>query len=440
VSISGTGREARRLRFSGLVVALALAASACGGSATGSASPEPVGSSQPTADSSTPPEAVTIEFWHTYGESAIPWVDEQAALFKDKFPWITVEQEPVPSDVFMTRLITALQAGGGPDVILTSRDQIAPLVAAEALLDISAPIAEWEDREQIPEEMWAGGSLDGAIYGVPIQTYLEWMYYRKDLFDEAGLAPPTDWDSMLAGAIALTDPAQQLYGFGMRGGSGGDSQIMQWVEANGGRILDDEGNVVFDSPETVGAIQWFSDLKTKYGVVPPSAVTDGFQEVFAAFEGGNTAMLIHHTSSAQRVRDALGDKVLSIPIPAGPVKQVGYVDPALQSVISTSENKEAAFEWARWWAELDTQSYWFDKLGYWPTRLDTAEQTVANNPFYDAARETLEKSATRGPSFPEYSEWRTASVIPTFQQVLLGELTPAAAVTQMAEALKQLRD
>jgi ABC-type glycerol-3-phosphate transport system substrate-binding protein len=66
----------------------------------------------------------------------------------------------------------------------------------------------------------------GGVYGVPAFTFIDWMYYRKDWFDQAGIAgPPRTLDEFASVARKITDPAKGRYGFGLGGGAGGTSYL-----------------------------------------------------------------------------------------------------------------------------------------------------------------------------------------------------------------------
>jgi multiple sugar transport system substrate-binding protein len=55
---------------------------------------------------------------------------------------------------------------------------------------------------------WKGCFYKGQQWGVPIQTTPELFFYRTDLFEEAGLAPPTTAAGVLDAARVLHKPAQ----------------------------------------------------------------------------------------------------------------------------------------------------------------------------------------------------------------------------------------
>ena len=59
---------------------------------------------------------------------------------------------------------------------------------------------------------WRAAHWDGVPYGVPSQTTPELMFYRRDWFAEAGLAPPTTTQAVLEAAKVLHDPRHGRYG------------------------------------------------------------------------------------------------------------------------------------------------------------------------------------------------------------------------------------
>ncbi|MFN3845363.1 MAG: ABC transporter substrate-binding protein [Paracoccaceae bacterium] len=59
---------------------------------------------------------------------------------------------------------------------------------------------------------WKGGHWGGRAYGVPAQTTPEVLFYRRDMFAEAGLEPPATTDALLHAARTLHDPRRGRYG------------------------------------------------------------------------------------------------------------------------------------------------------------------------------------------------------------------------------------
>src|SRR6185312_151757 len=158
-------------------------------------------------------------------------------------------------------------------------------------IDLTERIDAWPGKADFPDDRWTGITVDGKIYGIPAFTFVDWMYYRKDWFDAAGLKPPTTYAEMTAAAKALTDPAKGRYGFAMRGGEGGGKYVIDVMEAFGAPLVGADGKIGLDRDAAIAAMTWYAGLLTTEHVVPPSAPNDGFQQVMQSFQTGQTAML-----------------------------------------------------------------------------------------------------------------------------------------------------
>jgi len=93
---------------------------------------------------------------------------------------------------------------------------------------------------------WKATHWRGRPYGVPAQTTPELLFYRRDLFAEAGLEPPATTDDLLHAASVLHDPRQGRYGIAWnaaRGTALGHTVLM---------TMADFGQPILDLPEIAG--------------------------------------------------------------------------------------------------------------------------------------------------------------------------------------------
>mgnify|MGYP002623990077 FL=1 len=93
---------------------------------------------------------------------------------------------------------------------------------------------------------WTGAHWNGRPYAVPAQTTPELLFYRRDLFAEAGLQPPATTADLLAAAKALHDPRHGRYGIAWnaaRGTALGHTVLM---------TLADFGQPALDLPAIAG--------------------------------------------------------------------------------------------------------------------------------------------------------------------------------------------
>ncbi|MEC3860282.1 extracellular solute-binding protein [Mesobacterium sp. TK19101] len=93
---------------------------------------------------------------------------------------------------------------------------------------------------------WQGAHWGGRAYGVPAQTTPELLFFRHDVFAEAGLEPPASTDALLHAARALHDPTHGKYGIAWnaaRGTALGHTVLMTYA---------DFGQPILDLPDVAG--------------------------------------------------------------------------------------------------------------------------------------------------------------------------------------------
>ena len=382
-------------------------------------------------------QAASINYWHTFtSQSEFAGLEEVMKLFAAAHPDIKVTQENIPNPEFMAKITSAVVANSRPNVTMVSSERFADLLAMGALTDMTDRIASWDRRADFDDKRFDSITKDGKVYGVPGFTFVDWMYYRKDWFDEAGLAPPTTLEELRQAAIKLTDPSKGRFGLGMRGGPGGQNYIINVMAAFGSPVVDATGTIGLNRDKAIEAIDWFSGLLTRDGAVPPSAANDGFRQVIEGFQTGQTAMIWHHTGSYQDVASALkpGVEFATLAMPAGPAARIARLAYAYNTITS-DQNADASWEWVKFWGEPDAAVAFLEKTGYFPASSVAAkDERISGNPMYKAAAETLEFGIPQ-PSFPGYAGWTESVVLPAFQRTLIGQATPEQAVDEMIDGL-----
>lgn len=384
-------------------------------------------------------QQAAINYWHTFtSQSEFSGLEAVMASFHAANPDVSVTQENIPNPEFMAKVTAAVIAGGRPDVTMVASERFADLHAMGALTDLTDRLEAWDRRGDFDDARFASiTDANGRIYGLPAFAFVNWMYYRKDWFDAEGLSAPTTFAEMEEAAIAVTDPAQGRFGFGMRGGAGGQSYVIDIMEAFGAPVVTD-GEIGLDRDRAVEAVDWYAGLMTRHGAVPPSAPNDGFRQIMEAFQTGQTGMLWHHTGSFQDMANMLetGVEFATAIMPAGPqarIARLGYA----YNCMTSEDNAEAAWDWISYWGEPDAAVALLEATGYFPaSTVAAADPRIAGNPLYAPASETLDFGRP-SPSFPGYAGWSENSVMPLFQSVLIGQLNPEQAVDQMIAALDE---
>jgi len=378
-----------------------------------------------------------VDYWHHYtSESEMAGLKAGEESFAKKYAGASANSVTIPNADFMAKFTLAVQGGGKPDTAMVAANRVPDMVAMGGLQDLTDRIKNWDQRKNFPDWYFNSATVNGKIYGVPSFMFVDWMYYRADWFAEKGVKPPTTFDEMTEAAIKMTDPAQGRFGFAMRGGGGGAGMVQQVIRAFGSPIVLD-GKPALDIAKTTDALKWYTELYTKHKAVPTSVTNDSFAQIMTAFRTGKAAMVWHHTGSLMDIVADLGSdgkKFLPLPRPKGPAALINDVTPNYNGIVDP-KNIETSWAWLTHWAEKDTLITLMEKTGYVPSnQLAAADDRMVKNPLYAAAFKAL-AGGTVAPAFAGQPGWESSVILPTFQRILLGELTPAAGADAIAKGL-----
>ncbi len=181
---------------------------------------------------------------------------------------------------FTAKMLAAVQAGNAPD--LAYHTLSIPQLHALGLLEDVTDVVEQATAmygEVVPTSAAKNAQIDGRWWAVPFMSNTGAWFARKDVFDAAGIDVATldTWDARREAALAVSDPANNMWGWGLTINRSGDGHgfIMDVIQAFGGSITDESGQVVtFDSPETVEAVRWLEETYTseKYQPMLPPGI------------------------------------------------------------------------------------------------------------------------------------------------------------------------
>ncbi len=133
-------------------------------------------------------------------------------------------------------------------------------------------------------------AVDEGFAAVPSDGWGQLLVYRADLFKELGLEPPTDYEKIVAAAMALEKKG--ITGI-MAGTDPGHPHTQSTFEhfalANGVHLTDGAGKVTLDTPEMITAIRVYADLMANYG---PKDTATFYNQTRAAYLAGEAGMVL----------------------------------------------------------------------------------------------------------------------------------------------------
>ncbi len=190
-------RTPRRRRSIAAVVACSalLLTAACGSDSDSNG--DSTGSS---ADACKPADGkVTLSF-----TSWVPGMQETVDLWNKNNPDIQVDYKEVVGGNQGTyqAYSNQIKAGKTPDIGMVEFDNLPSFRLQDGLTNIGGckPVQDVESKYVDWAISQVSFGEDGAVYGIPMDIGPMALYYRKDLFDKAGIEPPATWDDYTAAA------------------------------------------------------------------------------------------------------------------------------------------------------------------------------------------------------------------------------------------------
>jgi multiple sugar transport system substrate-binding protein len=215
-----------------------------------------------------PIEKTVVVFWTTDNEEdRVDVYDAVAQSFMDENPEIEVRIVPIEESGVSQRIATAVAANRLPDIVRMGIERVAAF-AADGILDQDAAEAV---ITSIGEDDFRAGPLamvtdpaTGKYAAVPYDGWIQAIWYRDDVFQEAGLNPPVSWDDILAACETLPGTGNLLYALtlGSDPGQNYGHQIFEQVAmSNEAWPFDEAGNVTMDTPEMIAALEFYTSLQ-----------------------------------------------------------------------------------------------------------------------------------------------------------------------------------
>lgn len=198
-----------------------------------------------------------------------------------------------------------------------------------------------------------------GLVGLPLQIESSLLFYRKDLFEQAGLAgPPATLEELREYAERLD--SDDVAGFAMRGrGAAATSQIVNLLYSFGGQWMNEDGSSALASPESVQALEFYADLLRSYG--PPGPANLHWAEVMGLYAQGQAAMVFDANVFRSIVEDPeqtvglVRENTGYAPLPEGPAGSVPAVLVWGLSINQASQNPEAAWYFIQWALSKENQ-------------------------------------------------------------------------------------
>ncbi|MFJ2610135.1 ABC transporter substrate-binding protein [Streptomyces sp. NPDC091279] len=416
---------------------LALTATACGDDGSGAAGDK-------GAEGSGKGE---ITFWDNNGGVRTDIWKEVIDDFERANPDIKVTYVGIPAASAQSKYDTAIQGGGLPDVGGVGTAMLAEVAVQGALEPLDGRLEKSALKGRLSENLLESSRAAGGgkeLYQIPTSSNNGTLWYRTDLFEQAGLDAPTTWEKFYEAADKLTDRSRNRFGFTTRGGEGSIAPALDAAYGQAGVTSFWKGDkTTVNDPKVVAGLEKFLSLYKKD--TPSADVNNDFTKMVAQWDSGTIGMLSHNLGSYQDHLKALGPKKFrGLPNPTladGTRVQVSNPVDGM-SVFKSSKNKAAAWKFVEFAVSHAENSKFNKAAGQIPANTEAQKDAwvQAAEPTKLAAA-ALNGAGTKIVQLPYYlPDWNTISKAdnePNLQKVMLGKMSAKAFLDLLAEQLNE---
>lgn len=415
----------RRRLYIALLAVLALVLAACGGGGS---------SSGPTE----------IAVWHGYQDTEGEVFKKLIAQYNQDHPDVKVNELYSSNDLVLQKVLTAVRGGSAPDVAYMFGSWSPNIAQIPQVVDMAEYVSEpdWQWDDFYPAEREAA-TVGEKIVGVPALVDNLAIVYNKQLFAEAGVAPPSPdwtWADFRAAAAKLTDPAKGQYGW-LIPADGSEDTVWHYLpmlwEAGGDILSPDNSTAVFNSEAGVEALTVLQQM----AVTDKSLYLDTTNENGPKLmNSGKVAMLVTGPWDLSQLPDIDYD-VQVMPTFAGSSGGHQTIAGPDNWVVfdNGGEKKQAAVDFVKWLSAPEQVKTFSLGTGDLPIRqsvgndqavLDTLNENVPGTATFVENLNNVEKVRPTVEQYPDISDALGHAIV----AVMLGKEQPADALNKAAQA------
>ncbi len=343
------------------------------------------------------------EFSILYGGAPLPKEETFRVLigeFEKRNPEIKVEIQTVAQQ-FWPQVKVRAAADDLTDVMRLDDDWSGEHMVKGVLLDLTQQIKKEVNLEDYFVQSWVPFVYGGKLYGIPYDAAVGVIYYNKNHFKEAGLAEPVRDPSKWNNEVFLNyckklvkdkngDGKPDQWGYTYPSARTGYYQAQHWLWREGATIYDKDKTQVTlpNDPNAVRALQFYTDLRNKYQVMPPMEVSEQMGGS-PMFYSGAVSMLQDANWSlpgAEKARQAGTIDYGITYMPSGSKGTLTRITCDAWGITKNVRDKETAWKFVKWMGSEEAQTLLAGHGTFTPplkkVALSNAYQTNKNT-YYD---------------------------------------------------------
>lgn len=343
-------------------------------------------------------EKVELSLWSYYSDGEQKQLEAMIEKFNDSQENIKVSHQYIPFSDLKKQLSVGIAAGNLPDLAIIDNPDHAAYAAMGMFADITDKVNEWGQQEKYFEGPWDSVVYDGKVYGVPFVSNCLALFYNKDMFEQAGVEPPTNWTELEEVSKKLSKDG--VYGLGIVANKSeeGVFHFLPWILSTGADILK------LDTPEAAKALDYIKNLIDE-NAMSKEIVNLGPGDLSKYFTSEKLAMMVNGPWMIPGIEEENPNfewGIVKIPMDNRYASVLGGEN---LGVIKGGHEDEA-WEFIKFMADESNMQEFISKTGYFPPRKDVAEDKFwTEDPLKSVFLEQMEYALPRGPhpKWPEIS-------------------------------------
>jgi ABC-type glycerol-3-phosphate transport system substrate-binding protein len=390
-----------------------------------------------------------ILLWSHFVPSADEWFDPFAEAWGEQVG-VDVTVDHINNAEIVPRTTAEIQAGSGHDLIqyIATLAQFEPSVLS--LNDVNEEAANrWGEQLELCRKSSFNPTTEN-FYAYSPGWVPDPGDYRKSLWEPVGFPNgPATWDDLLAGGTEIRESQGVPVGIGLSQEIDSNMAGSALMWSYGASVQDENENVTINSPETIAAVEFMTQLFE-------GAMSD---EVFAwdaasnnqGLVAGQLSFILNSISAWRTAQDTdpeISDDIFFVPALEGPATAIAAQHVLYNWIVPTyAENPDAAKEFLLHYtanhAAVTYHSKLYD-LPAWASLVPDRDAWLTNDPFnanppdklalLTGATDWSTNIGHPGPASPAAAEvFNTFVVSNMLARAARGEQTAAESVAQAEE-------
>lgn len=373
--------------------------------------------------------------------------------FEAANPDIDIAVESQLWSTLTEKFVVSHRSGTAPDIGWVVGEAMGLLINSDTAADLAPLItdkwdAAYRDNLVLPQAYdWL--TKDGKLHAMPIMAISLVLFYRQDLFAQAGIdiAKVTSWDAFADAAKKVQlekDGRVERWGTGLHLST--EKTTMSpaanaLMSLQGGRLFGENCKAMLANENGVRALEMQNALITEAKVASPESFVYTLDDVIEQFTAGKVAITTagnsRYGSIAQKASwDPAGLAIMPWPSFDGKAPGPQLLSGWFAAVSKDSPHKAAAAKFVAYMTGPEAAELWTDPGGQVPIYKSVFEQEKFKAPAYDWMRDLAGMWAAAEVWLPPdcnatrtFADLNTAS-----QKVVLGEQAPMDALKAAEQA------